>query len=474
MYKIFKNSRRTVLVGTATLLLGACNPTTITPVTDPNNPSLESVATGASPTQISALGVGVEASLRLGHANNGSNNQVLGTLAREILILAPSEPRWYGEILGTKGSLDDNAFFSVGSYNSFARVIRASKVFLASAMATTSITTTQQQGIAGFCHTYEALGKLHLLDLMGSNGIRVDVDNYLAPGKFVSPADALINIRKLLDQGATELAAGGATFAFPLSSGYSGFDTPATFLKANRALAARVALYQGDNAGALTALAASFYSQSGSLTVGPKIVFNPSIANDVSNPYYQVLGKTANPASLAIAPNNFVTEAEPGDLRLAKAPAHVGPNRTLGGISSDYDAYVFTSPTAPLDIIRNEELILISAEANAKLKNYAAAVADINAIRVRAGGLQPKAIGDYAQDSDYIDEILRQRRYSLFYEGHRLVDLRRLNRYKAVVAPNQTLMYASGPAPSTVGGNYTLIPELQKPSAEKQWDIANQ
>lgn len=473
--------RHAALTGAATLLLVAagCNPTTIDPVTDPNNPSLESVRTNASLPQIVALGVGVETSFRLGHDNNGAANQVLGSLGREVILLASNENRWYTEILGTKGSLDDNAFFSAAAYNGFARAIRASKVFNLSAQGTSVLTAEQKQGIAGFSHTYEALGKLHLLDLMGSNGIRVDVDNIQKPGPFVAPTAALANIRQLLDQGAGELAAGGAGFAFPLSSGYTDFNTPATFLKFNRALATRVAVYQSDYAGAKTALAASFYDPTGSLTLGPKILFTPSGANDAANPYYQQLATSpadTNPVALAIAPKNFVAEAEAGDLRLAKAPAHVGPAITKGGITAEYDAKVFAANNSPVDIIRNEELILLAAEIKANTNDLLGAAADINVIRIKAGGLVARPATSYSSLTDYIDEILKQRRYSLFYEGHRLVDLRRLrpaSLTSGTVSLAQTLAYATGPAPTTVGGNYKIFDRLEKPSAEKQWDIAN-
>lgn len=480
---VFKPLRRhAAQTGAAALLLllaASCNPTNIDPVTDPNNPSLESVLVNASLPQISALGVGAETSYRLGHANNGAANQVLGSLGREVILLASNEPRWYTEILGTKGSLDDAAFFSVASYNGFARVIRAAKVFNLSAQNTSVLTAAQKQGIAGFSHTYEALGKLHLLNLMGSNGIRIDVDNIQKPGPFVTPAAALTNIRQLLNQGAGELAAAGSAFAFPLSSGFAGFNTPATFLRFNRALATRVAVYQGDYTGAKDALAASFYDPTASLTLGPKVIFTPSAANDAANPYFQQLATSpagTNPVGLAIAPRNFVTEAEAGDLRLAKAPAHAGPAVTRGGITAEYDARVFTANTSSLDIIRNEELILLAAEIKANNGDLSGAAADINVIRTRAGGLTPRLAASYSGLTSYVDEILKQRRYSLFYEGHRLVDLRRLrpaSLTSGTVSAGQTLAYAMGAAPSTVGGSYKIFDRLEKPSAEKQWDIAN-
>lgn len=479
MYKTFiSQQRRLLLTGTTAVLLAAaaCNPLSIDPVTDPRDPSLESVLTNATPTQLNTLAVGVESSLRLGHVNNGPGNQVIGTFAREVFVLATNENRWFSELLGTKGTLDDNAFFSVGAYNGFARVIRAAKIFNQSAQATNSITPAQKLGIAGFCHTYEALGKLQLLNLMGSNGIRIDVSDIQRPGKFVSQAEALTDIRQLLDQAANELDGAGSEFSFRLSSGYTDFNTPATFLRFNRALATRVAVYQADYSGALRALNASFYNRTGSLSTGPKITFTPTTANDAANPYFQVLSTSSNPVGLVVVPTNFVTEAEAGDRRLSKAPAHIGPPRTLGGISADYDANVFTSATAPLDIIRNEELILLAAEIRANTSDFAGAAADINAIRTTAGGLAARPAASYSGLTDFIDEILKQRRYSLFYEGHRLVDLRRLRPNSlttGIVSTGQTLALASGQAPANIGGTYKIFDKLEKPSAEKQWDAAN-
>ena len=53
-----------------------------------------------------------------------------------------------------------------------------------------------------------------------------------------------------LDEGKTALAGAGASFAFTLQSGFAGFDTPATFLKFNRALKARVEVIRGSQAAA--------------------------------------------------------------------------------------------------------------------------------------------------------------------------------------------------------------------------------
>ena len=81
---------------------------------------------------------------------------------------------------------------------------------------------------------------------------------------------------------------------------------------------------------------------------------------------------------------------------------------------------------SPIPFIRNEELILIYAEAQANLQNAGLAVDAIDIVRNTWG------IGDYAGATDLdslIEEILFQRRYSLWAEGgHRWVDLRRTGR----------------------------------------------
>jgi hypothetical protein len=99
---------------------------------------------------------------------------------------------------------------------------------------------------------------------------------------------------------------------------------------------------------------------------------------------------------------------------------------TVQGLSSDKLVTVYNSASAAVPIIRNEELILLRAEANLGLGNLAAVVTDINVIRTRAGGLAP--YGGALTASAVLDELLYNRRYSLYFEGHRWIDLRRHNR----------------------------------------------
>ena len=73
----------------------------------------------------------------------------------------------------------------------------------------------------------------------------------------------------------------------------------------------------------------------------------------------------------------FLTKTFPRDSA-DDGGADVGP--WLGALSR---------PHVAIPIIRNEELILLRAEANLQLDNLAAALDDINFVRVNSGGLPP-------------------------------------------------------------------------------------
>jgi len=101
-----------------------------------------------------------------------------------------------------------------------------------------------------------------------------------------------------------------------------------------------------------------------------------------------------------------------------------------GHVVQDGVINVSKSSTDPFPIIRNEELILLRAEANIGLGNYGLADADMNIVR-NAAGLSGygEAGGPPASDaSNALDHLLHERRYSLFIEGHRWVDMRRYGR----------------------------------------------
>ena len=56
------------------------------------------------------------------------------------------------------------------------------------------------------------------------------------------------------------------------------------------------------------------------------------------------------------------------------------------------------------------------------------AAEDLNTIRTRAGSLATILPTDIATETTFLDELLYNRRWSLLFEGHRWIDMRRFDR----------------------------------------------
>ncbi|HEV8505937.1 MAG TPA: RagB/SusD family nutrient uptake outer membrane protein, partial [Chitinophagaceae bacterium] len=175
--------------------------------------------------------------------------------------------------------------------------------------------------------------------------------------------------------------------------------------------------------GALDALSNSFFNIDGDLKEGAYYLYSAG-GGDQLNPMF--FPQNSSGETRVVQPS-FITDAEPGDERLSKAPKRTA-STTQDGLTSDYDFFVYKTNVDPIPIIRNEELLLIYAEAKAQLggaANLDDAVTALNKIRSAA------SLSDYSgavTTSAIIDDMLKQRRYSLFGEGHRWIDMRRYNR----------------------------------------------
>lgn len=420
-----------LLVGLA--LASACE---IEEVVDPNNPSLASVTNNATKAEIQSLVTGLEARNR---DYFGNATQMFGVFGREVYAYFGSDPRFAADWLGVNITETYPDFFgSGGTYVNPYLGVKQANTLIKSANNTSALSTTEASAVSGFAKTIKAYQLLWPLNQQYQNGIRLDVEEPLNPGPILSYAESLSGIRAICDQGFTELSAGGTTLPFSLSSGFSGFNTPAGLAKVNRAIAARLALYAGDWQGALTALNASFMdlnvdaASASKMDVGPRHVYGN--APDVNNPLFYPFDQ--NTSTILIVHPALIENALPGDQRVVKKfgrrvnnPVR-NPGIRLNGngdqIAGEYQDIRWSSNIAPIPFIRNEELILIYAEAQARLTNPTEAVRAINIVRNTWG------VGDYTGATDtesLVNEILFQRRYSLWAEaGHRWVDLRRTNR----------------------------------------------
>lgn len=380
-----------------------------------NGPTSQQITTDATISELNNLVTGTESGLR---NNIAIYLDVVSMIGREGYRFSGSEPRYTSDLLGAGSAiLDNNTFYLTNPWGSRYNTIRNAYILIQAATNSSYLTNAQKKAYTGWAKTIIAYQLLLNLNLTYENGIRVDVDDYNKLGPIVGLSNALTAISNLLNQGQTDLT--GSDVIFKLSSGFSGFTTVAGLVQFNRALAARVDVYQQNWTAALTDLNASFFNLNGSFNTGIYHVFSTA-SGDQLNPLYLPLNNTGENR---LAQPSYVADIEPGDDRINKVALRSAP-ATQSGLTSNYDLAIFKTNTDPVAIIRNEELILIYAEAKIQTNALADALIAINIIRI--GHNLPIYSGPLTR-SALITEMLKQRRYSLFYEGYRWVDVRRYN-----------------------------------------------
>jgi hypothetical protein len=430
------------------LAVAACN----FDITNPNSPA--SIGPNATRAQVDAAAVGLQAALRNDYANWVLKAAILG---REGYRLDTADPRFTTELLA--GPLDaSNNAFGGGQWQPEYRTIAAGYAIL-NVIGSAKITDPEKNGVRGYVQTLQAVAFLNVLNAHTQDSIPIDVnraiDKPLAP--LVSNDSAYKAVTAILDSGRTNLQNADSAFAFDPGPGFAGFDTPQTFLQFNRALAARVRAYRASlgalpaavkasygSAGwsacaacwdsVLTALAQSFRDTTASLDLGAYNVFSTG-NQDLPNGLFQDPATAINLAHPSVADS---VELQPGGAPDKRYSAKVTTRLafSLACLSSDLSWTRYASPDSPIPIIRNEELILLDAEANwfAATGSKSQAISDLNFIRAKSGGLASTTVSPGSTDSVFVNELLKQRFYSLLYEGgHRWIDMRRFGRLGQVI-----------------------------------------
>lgn len=390
--------------------------------TNPNSPD----PIGENPTagQVAAAANGMLIALRQDVQDFALD---VGILGREVLRIDGSDPRFITELLISELDAGGDAFGGdhwADQYNT----IREGNLLLRALGTAEQLTPEQRSAASGYTKTIQAYAFLMVLTTHTQDSIVLDppLDITAPPAPFVTNAAAFDRVVSLLDEGRTELLGGGSAFPFALPSGFTGFATPTDFTRFNRALRARVAAYRQDWSGVLTALAESFLNPGADLQLGVYMNFGTG-PGDFSNPLSQDPQAGENFAhqsldTLAQLQTDGVTQ----DLRfISKTVSRAATSNN--GFSSDLGWIRYPSPGTPIPLIKNEELILLRAEANINLSDLATALTDLNQIRQQSGGLP--ALASLASPDAAIDELLYNRLFSLLYEGgHRWIDLRRYGR----------------------------------------------
>jgi hypothetical protein len=126
------------------------------------------------------------------------------------------------------------------------------------------------------------------------------------------------------------------------------------------------------------------------------------------------------------------TGAEAGDARVTRLLGAT-PIDSLGGARA-LQVLVYRNPGDAYPLFTQDELTLIRAEAHARLNRLPQAATEVNRVRT-AAGLAARPAADLASQQAVLDEILRQRRLSLFLTGQAWADLRRFGRVAEARVP---------------------------------------
>ncbi len=399
-----------------------------------NGPTTDSVSEDITRGALKETVSGVLADMRTQLATQIDGQAVAG---REYWRIQSSDPRWTADLL--TGTLDNNTFYTTNPYAArYANVKNVNTLLEGLANTTADFSPEEIAAARGFVNTIKAHELLMVLNQQYQNGIRVDVNDPKNLGPFLSFEESLSAIAEILSNAILDLNNGGTSFPFDVPAGFDGIKSdankdlsPTDFAKFANGLATRVAAYQGNYTAANGFLANSFLDTTGALSTGAYMTFSLTGA-DVANPLFFALNSTV--ANARLAHPSFITDADTDDNRLNKVVFRekenedtmlIEPNPlTNDGLTGTHDVFVYTSNTASFPIMKNEELVLLSAEAN-HITDPMAAVTAINVVRNAAG------VGAYTGATTpeaLVDEILKQRRYSLYAEGHRWVDMRRFNK----------------------------------------------
>ena len=466
------------------LLIGACGDFN---VTNPNQPTLDDLSSNPTRTKLATAATGILIGVRTGSGAGGDLTGYiwrLGSMGREGVNLSGNnqpdyiEP-YFGPLSGTG--------FGGTEWTNFYRAIRSANIYLdaapkaAQVAGAEGLSSTEVSASLGFGKTLKALAFMYIVAGHGSLGAPVDVDHPITdpPAPFVSEDSVYGYIIGTLNDAQNDLTAAGSTlFPFPLPPGFSGFNTPATFLAFNRALAAKAyvfratALNSSCGGTCYPAAIAAITAAGPTFGVGDASQFKTGVYFD----YSANAGDNQNDLSDALdAPIFFavpelvsLAQTQTGgttpDARVVTktAAATASTPQQLLGIpilgTLKFTIYLTggsANPAAPIPIIRNEELVLLRAEAEIGLNGpgSAAALADINTVRTNSGNLP--ALGSLGTLDQAITELLYNRRYSLLWEqGATWVDARRYGRIVVAANGNHQIV-GIGELPGFGTGNFT-------------------
>ena len=405
------------------------NPT-VAPIDAPTTSAIKTL----TPTTLQQLAIGVTAQDRASYAATAVLT-LPEILARDVYRIDASEPRYVGETLA--GQADPGSFAGGGGFAGFYTATRAANdVLLALKNAPTTYFTAQQIAASrGFFRTMKALDFYRVAELRDSVGIPLQTDAQQEITPIYCKPHVLTYIAALLDSANTDFAAAGAatTLPFTLPGGWSSYgrdyNVVANLVRFNRGLKGKVDFYRAiDRSSPQPALLATAISELTQALGGaaPGAVTGSALQTGIYYRFDPVVDQISNLRSDAkIAANPKIADSIPTtDARRAKLVTRSALSGQ--GLSSTY-TFSFAVPSsanqvAPIALLKDEELVLLRAQAEIEAGQLANALLDINAVHTT---YDPTPVAPAATVAAYRAAVLFEKRFSLLFEGpQRLVDLR--------------------------------------------------
>jgi hypothetical protein len=427
----------TIALAAAALVAAGCKDN---PVANPiDAPTVGALAGALTRVTLQQLATGVLAQDRA-QATGFAYVLEAEIFARDAYRIDPSEPRFVQETL--QGNPDPGSFAGGGAWTGYYTAIRAANNVIVAlpATANSQFTTAEINATRGFSRTMKALDYWRVIEYHDSVGATIQTDDAAAVTAIRCKTPVLAYIASLLDSANADFtAAGGATaLPFVLPTGLTKFghdySTVANLVRFNRGLKGKIDFYRGlDRTNPQPALFPTAITELTQALGGAAPGAVPA-ADFAKGPYYVFVPggseNTPNPLSDAkVGLNPLVGDSiQSGDTRASKIVSRA----VLSGFGlSTAITYIGTVSTNaanqsnPLGILRDEELVLLRAQAEIEAGQLANAILDINDVRTNYG-LAAVAPPD---KTSAINAVLYEKRYSLLFEGPmRLDDLREYGR----------------------------------------------
>ncbi len=429
--------RRTLasLVMAAAITLVGCN----LDLTNPNNPTLEGCLSNPRACT-SRMIAGVMATYR---SNRTDQIRALGSFGRETYYMFITDGRF---ITGPLRDWRQNNSFEAGTqwagrYGNYRNAYAAMQII----NSTTALTDSEKAGALGVLKTFIALDLLHVIEARSAIGAVVDMTgdvNAVLP--IVSQDSVYKWISAKLDEAKAEVDSAGTAFYFPIYTGFStgvpaDATTPAGFSQFNRALKARVEAKRGSlgcgatcYTAALTALGQTWVADltAANRDNGVYTVYSSSSGDFLNNASFA--GSLGSDLYVHPGIDSIASVALDDRYRRKISLCPANSPRSEAGVTASHRPCTYAGISTPIPIIRNEELVLLRAEAEWFTGATATATTDLAAVRANSGGsnggTSVVAFPAPASDSQFVSELLLQRTLSLYQEGQRWADYRRLKR----------------------------------------------